>query len=203
MSYKEIFVIYETNEKKTINIFGKNFVENNKENVQLIIDKKEINLTDVYEIEGKKEITLKILKDLTDLSFMFNECENLVNINGLQFLNTKEVTSLKCLFSGCKSLEDIDALKTWDVSKVTLFNHMLFNCEKLKNIKPLQKWNVSSGINFNCFLGKTNISDISPLSEWNVSKGENFRGMFCSCSILENRKYKSINEMGCFKWGNF
>ena len=45
----EINIIYKIKGENRINIFGGNFVENNKNNCKMIIDKKEYKLTVEYE----------------------------------------------------------------------------------------------------------------------------------------------------------
>ena len=79
---KEISIIYnidkedeEYEDGKYINIFGIGFVENNKDKCKMIIDNKEYEITDRYNIENYNNNELKIkLKgnnNVTDMSYMF------------------------------------------------------------------------------------------------------------------------------------
>ena len=47
---------------------------------------------------------------------MFTECENLININELNYLNTKYCKDFSYIFCQCSSLNDIKPLENWKVS---------------------------------------------------------------------------------------
>ena len=49
----EINIIYDINEENIINIFGYKFVKNNKNICKMIIEKKEYEITEKYEIINK------------------------------------------------------------------------------------------------------------------------------------------------------
>ena len=46
---------------------------------------------------------------------MFNNCENLQNINELKYLNTKYCTNFSFMFIECLTLNDIKSLENWNV----------------------------------------------------------------------------------------
>ena len=43
-----------------------------------------------------------IKNKLTNLEDMFKECETLIDINELEFLNTNDVNNFKCMFEKCE-----------------------------------------------------------------------------------------------------
>ena len=65
---------------------------------------------------------------------MFNNCDSLINIEELKFLNVEEVTDFSGMFSNCSSLSDIKPLENWNVSNGIDFSGIL--C--LINVKSYQ-----------------------------------------------------------------
>ena len=195
-------------------IFGPKFVKNNKDNIKLIINGKKENLVDCYNLKkGTNDIQIIITKDLTNLEYMFYECETLENLEGLKYLNTKKVKNFsymffgcgklsniyglqnwdvskgenfEWMFCGCYSLSDINPLKNWDVSNVKNFYCMFLQCSSLSEINALYNWDVSNGIIFNAMFKQCTLSDLNALQNWNVSNGISFSSMFYGCSLLSD-----------------
>ena len=214
--YKRIIdITYNVQSKAFYNIFGKEFVENNKDNIDLTINGKKNELVNFCELkEGKNYITIKIKNKLTNVSKMFYWCKWLKDINELKYLDVGQCTNFECMFEGCSSLIDIKPLENWDVSKGNNFAGMFYKCSSLSDITPLKNWDVSNSNNFssiffectklpnieplenwkvfNCynfdymFSGCSLIFSIKPLENWNVSNGVNFRNMFDGCSSLSD-----------------
>ena len=182
----KIILIYYTDCKGFFDIFGKKFVQNNKDNLELNINGKQNPLVDKYELkEGKNIITMVIKNHLTNLSNMFYGAKYLKDISELKSLNVTYVNDFSCIFFGCSSLSNIKALENWDVSNGNNYESMFWGCESLCDIEPLRYWNVSNGINFrNIFNACLSLKDIKPLKNWNVSNGNNFSYMFNACSSL-------------------
>ena len=130
-------------------IFGEKFVENNKDNIDLIIDGKKSQLINKYKFKNwNTVITMVIKKKLTDLSYMFDGCRSLKNIEELKYLDTKNVKDFSYMFNNYPSSLNIHSLEKWDVSSGINFSYMFNNCVKLLDITPLENWNVSNSINF-------------------------------------------------------
>jgi hypothetical protein len=211
----EINIIYKTEEAGNCDIFGKKFVEINKDKIELNIDGNQIKLINEYKLKkGDNNIKMVIKSKITDLQYMFHCCKNLKDINELQYLDTKYCNNFKFMFARCSLLSDIRALEKWNVSNGNNFEGMFAGCSSLSDIKPLHKWKVSNCNNFelmfyeckslsdisamenwkvfNCinFSGMfrfcTSLADIKALEKWKVSKGSNFSYMFCGCSSLAN-----------------
>ena len=91
----EINIIYKINEN-CINIFGNKFVENNKNNCKMIIDNKEYEITEKYNFQkynnNNLKIKLKGINNVTDMSYMFNECSSLLSLPDISTWNTSNVT---------------------------------------------------------------------------------------------------------------
>ena len=185
---KEIKLIYYAYSKGNYDIFGKDFLLNNRNNLELFINGINNTLVGNYELkEGDNIISIKLKNKLINLSYMFYRCESLRNINDLKYLDVKEVKDFSYMFFGCSLLSDLTPLKNWVVSNANNFQSMFSGCSSLFDLKPLQYWEVSKVKNFNSmFSGCTLISDIKPLSNWNVSSGESFYHMFSYCSSLSD-----------------
>ena len=172
------------------NIFGEKFVENNKNNIDLIINGIKEELVKGYKLKkGENKIEIIIKNKITNLEYMFYNCTKLKNIEELKNLDTKEVNNFEGMFCDCSSLSDIKGLENWNVSNGNNFSYMFFRCSSLSNIKALENWNVSKGNNFsNMFWGCSSLSDIRSLENWNVSNGEDFHKMFSGCKTLRDVK---------------
>ena len=71
--------------------------------------------------------------DVSDMSWMFQECSSLVEI---PHLDTSKVTEMRWMFEGCSSLKEIPHL---DTSKVTDMRYMFNGCSRLEYLpNPLQ-----------------------------------------------------------------
>ena len=172
------------------NIFGIEFVNFNRNNIELSINdgKKKINLIDTFFlIKGENRIKLFIKNRLTNLSYMFYGCQSLKNIDELKYLDTKDVKNFSYLFWGCPLITDISPLGNWNVSNGVDFSYAFTGCSSLFNISSLEKWNVQNSTNFSyMFCRCLSLKDIKPLEKWNVSKGKDFSYMFSGCFILSN-----------------
>ena len=166
----------------------KDGLKNNINNIRLKINGYNSKLVHEYELkEGENVITLLIKNKLTNLSYMFYNCNNLKDISDLKYLYVKDVKNFEGMFYGCTSLSDIKSLQNWDVSKGINFQSMFLECSSLSDIKPIQNWNVSNVNNFKGLFYKCSaLSDIKPLQHWNVSNSNNFGGMFGECSLLSD-----------------
>jgi len=85
----EINIIYDIQrDEENIKIFGNKFVENNVNKCKIIIDNKEIKITEDYYVKGynnkKLIIKLKGINNITDMSYMFSGCSSLSSLTILQ-----------------------------------------------------------------------------------------------------------------------
>ena len=83
---KEIKLIYKCKFEGTKKIFGDSFVENNKDNIELIINGEKTELINKYKLrKGENNIILIIKNKIDNLSNMFYKCKSLKNIDGLKY----------------------------------------------------------------------------------------------------------------------
>ena len=203
-NYKcSINIGYFTKNSGIYNIFGENFVMNNFDNIDLIINGEQHRLVNSYKLKtGENIVTVKIKNDLTNLSFMFYLCVCLKNIDELNLLDVKNVNDFSHIFQGCSILSDIKSLQNWDVSNGINFSSMFEGCTSLSDIKALENWNFSQCNNLShMFHGCALLKDIEPLKNWNVSNCNSFSNMFKNCSKLSN--IKPLEKWNVSKCNNF
>jgi len=126
-------------------------------------------------LQFAKGIDVPDLRKVTDMSFMFADCDT---FNApLNDWDVSHVTDMSRMFAECSSFNQ--PLAKWDVSKVNDMSGMFANCESFN--QPLGSWDVSqvtqtSGMFFDCALFN------QPLDQWNVEKVTNMCGMFFKCT---------------------
>lgn len=74
--------------------------------------------------------------NLKDISGLFNRCNNLENIKGLDRIDTSKVEDLNETFKSCYKIKRLD-LSTWETNECKNFKNMFMNCKGLEylNIK--------------------------------------------------------------------
>ena len=190
----ELTLKYYTKQKGNYNIFGAEFVENNKNNIDLIINsERHILINNIELLEGKNTIIMLIKNQLSNLSHMFSWCNFLIDINDLKDLDVKDVKDFSYMFCGCSSIIDLTPLQNWNVSNGINFSGMFLNCWNLSDLTPIKNWNVSKGNNFQyMFYGCSSLSNINPIKIWKVPEDSNISNIFqdCAPSLFER---KNIN----------
>ena len=95
----KINLTYFAKSKGDYNIFGCEFVENNKDNIELMINGDKSELIDKCQLkEGENKITLIIKNKLTLLSYMFSRCTALKDIQELKNLDVIQKIFRICSF---------------------------------------------------------------------------------------------------------
>ena len=82
--------------------------------------------------EGEYNIKLKFYVNLTDCSYMFINCKNIIKINFISF-NTSLIRKMNNMFLGCNNLKELD-LSSLNTKKVTDMSGMFFYCDNLNNL---------------------------------------------------------------------
>ena len=191
-------------ELKKLKIFGDQFVKNNKckinfENETAIYNDllPNENFTELKEEEldnregTEKEKTINIyliIENITNLSYMFCDCQNINSLdisgfNNNDFINLK---NLSYMFYNCTSLKSL-SISEWDSSNVTDMSYAFSNCKSLKSLSNIPNWetkNVESmeGMFRNCI----NLESIDGIKDWHTSNVKYMNSMFCNCQKLEN-----------------
>ena len=158
--------------------------ELNDSNVELFINNKKYKYQKYFvpEKEGKYEIILKFNIILKDCSFMFYNCNNLINID-LSTFDTKGVINLGGMFYGCSNLTKID-LSSFNTLNVTNMGGMFYNCSKLEKIDLSSFCTKNVTTMGGMFLGCSKLTFIN-LSSFDTKNVTDMNGMFYNCFNLE------------------
>ena len=141
----EIKIIYDINnkdeedeeEEQIINIFGAEFVKNNKNKCKMIIDNKEYEISEKYNIENYNdnilEIKLKLIENIIDMSYMFYCCSSLSSLPDISKWNTINVIDMSYMFYYCSSLSSLPDISKWNTNNVTNMGNMFDGCSSLSS----------------------------------------------------------------------
>ena len=162
-----------------IKLFGKNFIENNKDICYIVINNgKNKELSEYFYLnninkEKEKEIIVKLIKKddktLTDMSYIFHECTFLISLEDISNWKTNNVTNFSHAFHGCTSLDKLPKkISQWNTSKVKDMSYLFYFCSSLNKIPD-------------------------GLKEWDYSKVENMDYMFYGCGIISMPEINTSN----------
>ena len=182
-------------EKDGIQILGKDFVKNNKQNCKMIINKKEYDICDYiryndYGINKKDNsltITLKGINRCIDASCLFFGCNSLQSLPDISEWNTRRVTNMNDIFFGCSSLESLPDISKWNTKNVTSMNDVFFGCSTLQSLPDISKWDTSKVRNMkNMFSYCSSLKSLPDISKWNTRRVVNKGGIFFGCNSLQS-----------------
>ena len=185
-------IIYKIDENKDeIKIFGKTFVENNKNKIKLEIEGKEYKLMEYYKIEkiNKKNLEVKIIRieNITDISDMFYGCSSLSSLPDISKWNTNNVTDISWMFWGCSSLSSLPDISKWNTNNVTNMSYMFYGCSSLLHLPDISKWNTNNVIDItDMFYECSSLLNLPDLSKWNTDNVKYMSSMFSGCSSLSS-----------------
>lgn len=129
-------------------------------------------------------------KDVTNMSFMFNFCNNLYYIDFSNF-DTSKVTTMQSMFSNCYALTSLD-VSDFDMSNVTDMSNMFAGCYALTdlNVSGIDTSKVKTM--FQAFTELRAIETLD-LSDLNTESVTNMSTMFARCFNLKNLNISSFD----------
>ena len=202
----ELELIYQINKNNNdgyINLFGKSFMKNNKNNCILIINNKLYNFMDKYYYNNqysKKDDTLNVKliekNNITDMSYMFYGCKNLISVKNMSNWDTINVINMKSMFHLCKKLKSLDNLSELKVDNVTNFSYMFYGCNSLTNIEDISKWNTYKAIDISyLFFDCISLKILPDISKWNINNIKNREYILSNNVLLHIKSEKNIKEI--------
>ena len=175
---------------KDINIFGKVFVTNNKDKCKIIINGNEFELCKKINIKINQlnnrifELKLKGINNITDISFMFHNCQSLLSFSKWIAHNA---TNMRCMFFKCSSLSSLPDISKWNTQNATDMSCLFSECSSLSFLPDISKWNTQNATNMKClFYNCSSLSSLPDISKWNTQNVTNISYMFCGCSSLSS-----------------
>jgi len=188
----EIIIRYIKFNDDKIKIFGKEFLENNKNNFKIIINNNEAELCeylDIYEVKKFEqniiEIKLQQINESTDLSYMFSGCKNLYSLENSSNLSLSKVTKMNNMFFGCSNLSFISNISNWDTSNVRNMGDMFSGCSTISSLPDISKFDTRNVTNLSyMFSGCESLSYLPDISKWDTSNVTNLSYLFNWCKSL-------------------
>ena len=164
-----------------------------------------LNTSKVIDMEGLFQncITLEYIdlsnfdtSNVTNMAFMFNHCNRLKEIKGLDRFITSKATTMEGMFQSCFKLEFID-VSSFDTSNVEIMNFMFVDCFKLKGIKGINKLNTKKVTNMTGMFENCLSLKYLNLENFDTSNVTNMSYMFNKCKKLKEikgmNKFNTIN----------
>ena len=131
---------------------------------------------------------IKITGDITfdgdDISLhgLFKNCSNVIQIQGLEKLDTSKVTDMGSMFDGCQSLSEID-VSHFETGNVTDMSGMFSFCDTLSKL-DVSHFDTSKVTNMGYMFFKCDFQKLD-VSNFDTSKVTNMVQMFKWCSSLK------------------
>ena len=79
-------------------------------------------------------MVFKEISKVTDISYLFNRCRNLTDINDMDKLNVSNVTNMAGLFNGCVKLKYPKEINSWNTQNVRDMSIVFQNCKSIQKI---------------------------------------------------------------------
>ena len=200
--------------KGKIKIFGRKFVNNNKDKLFLIINNKKTELIET--IDNKDSYLEVILVQKTteqnnyieNMSYMFCGCESnsikFKKIKNRKLLDLNNVNDISGLFKNCTHLREIDLTIFKNMTKVKKMNSLFSGCEELTTISKLEylyTGNVTTMANMFNSCEKLNNLKALEGNNFNTNNVKSFENMFRNCCFLKelNISHWNMKNAKCLK----
>ena len=186
----DIISIEKDDNKKMIKVFGRDFVENNKNNCYLMINGKKYPLKEYLPLKkdyNRQTVKIKLVKEkpIKDMSYMFEDCINLLSFSdNSDYWENPETLDMKYMFSNCSSLINLPNMNCWDTSNVTDMQYIFNNCSSLKTIPDISNWKMSQVQSLsNMFKDCKSLISLPDISKWDTQKLQETEKLFFNCSL--------------------
>ena len=113
-----------------------NLKELNESNTELYINNKKYKYKKYFNPDKEGIYIIKLIFNIyiKDCSFMFCDCNNIINIDLSSFQDTKNVNDMSFMFFRCNSLESLPDISNWDTKNVNNMRYMFIGCDSLRKI---------------------------------------------------------------------
>ena len=134
--------------------------------------------------------------DVTDMSFMFNNCSNLTSLN-ITGWNTVNVTDMSSMFSGCSNLTSLN-ISGWNTSSVTKMRFMFSFCTSLTSL-DLTGWNTANVTDMCSMFSNCSSFTSIDVSNFNTANVTDMCSMFYGCHGLTSLNVSNFNTANVSK----
>ena len=165
-------------------------IEESSNTLRLLKEIQKKNEQVVSKKDGLMKLKIKFHKNLTNLDYMFESCEDLINID-MSHVEASNIISMIYAFTGCKKMEKIN-LTSINTTSVKLMDFLFAGCNSLTDISGLETLNTSSlKKTAGMFLDCNNLV-FANLSSFQINNVEEQNGMF-----INNPNLKVVDLSNC------
>ena len=185
-----ISIIYNINkDDEEIKLFDEGFIKNNNNICKIIIDKKEYELLEKFNVKNyngeKLLVKLSGINKITASSYMFYDCSKLSELPDISKWNTSNIENMRYMFHDCSSLLQLPDISKWNTINVKDMSYMFCKCSSLSSLPDISKWNTSNIENMKyMFSGCKSLTSLPDISKWDISKVKDIGYIFRDCSKL-------------------
>lgn len=126
------------------------------------------------------------VSNITDMSDLFQDCEYLEEIVGIETWNTSKCTDFSAMFMNCDNLFEIN-IRNFDFSNAIYLSYMFSGCTNLKKI-DLSNFNASQSKYINNMFSRCRSIESLDVSNFNLDNCKELKGVFQYCAMLKEIK---------------
>ena len=218
---------------KKVPLFGGRFVVKNEDKCTLLIEGKiynleknfyladdEMELIENYSKPRNLIVILQEKKIISDMSYMFYECNSLLSLPDISEWNTNKVNNMSFMFFKCERLLSLSDISKWNTNNIIDMRYMFYNCSSLLSLPDISIWNTNNVRYMSyMFYYYISLSSLPDISKWNtenimtknlkiieiilvgINEITNMESMFNGCSSLSS--LPDISKCNTSKVKNF
>ena len=172
-------------------LFGKKFVDNNKDKCYILCNKEKLEIKEEYSVEDlnidKNEFKIKLggLNKIQDISHIFNGSKELISLPNISKINTDKIMNMSCMFKLCSNLKLLSDISKWNTSNVIDMSYLFSKCSSLTKLPDISKWDTSSVTNMSyIFESCISLEKLPEISRWKLDKVTDMSFMFYDLTNL-------------------
>ena len=143
-----------------------------------------------FNLQDIKDIRNLNTENVTDMSYMFNDCQSLTSLD-LGNFNTQNVTNMRCMFCGCHALTSLD-VSNFNTQNVTQMWMMFSGCKALTSL-DVSNFNTQNVTDMSSMFDGCRALRWLDLSNFNTENVTKMSCMFYYCSALTSLDVSNFN----------
>ena len=152
-----------------------------------------------FNLQDIKDIRNLNTENVTDMSYMFNDCQSLTSLD-LSNFNTQNVTNMRCMFFGCHALTSLD-VSNFNTQNVTQMWMMFSGCKALTSL-DVSNFNTQNVTDMRWMFWDCSALTSLDVSNFNTQNVTDMSSMFDGCRALRwldlsNFNTENVTKMSC------
>ena len=188
----EITIIYQKakDSDTKLNIFGKTFVDKNKDKCKILVNDIEQELVENIDIPNNNEFYIKLrgINSITDASYMFKDCVGLIALPDFGKWDITNINNMEGLFWNCWNLTHIsNNIFQWNTINLRNIHGMFFGCVNMIYLPNISKWNTNNLESMTeLFHYCESLRKVPDISKYNLEKITSLNLIFADCKFLKS-----------------